>query len=65
MSEQSTAQVETPARSLGAGISSILRNWSVPLFFLVISIAGIAAARLDINYLINEVVGRFGRNAFW
>ena len=64
MSEQSTAQVETPARGLGVGISSILRNWSVPIFFLVISIAGIAAARLDINYLINEVVGRFGRNAF-
>ncbi len=64
MSEKSTVQVKAPAKGPGIDISGILRSWSVPIFFLAVSIAGIAAARLDINYLINEVVGRFGRNAF-
>lgn len=53
-----------PARGKAKGIGRALKNWSVPIFFLILSVAGIIAAGLDINYLVSEVMGRLGRNAF-
>jgi simple sugar transport system permease protein len=45
-------------------IGAVLGKNSVPIFFLLLSIGGIIAAGLDINYLINELLGRLGRNSF-
>jgi simple sugar transport system permease protein len=36
----------------------------VPIFFTVLCLAGIIAARLDINFLIKEIISRLGRNSF-
>ena len=44
-------------------IGAVLGKNSVPIFFLLLSIGGIIAAGLDINYLINELLGRLGRNS--
>lgn len=53
-----------PAARKVDGFWALLRSWSVPLFFLILCVAGAVAARLDVNYLIREVIGRLGRNAF-
>ncbi len=47
-----------------AGFIQFIRKSSVPLFFSLLCLAGIVAAKLDINFLINEIIGRLGRNSF-
>ncbi len=47
-----------------AGIIQIIRKGPVPLFFSLLCLAGIITAKLDINFLINEIFGRLGRNSF-
>jgi len=60
--EKTVATVTKPAQARGRGGMKLLKQWSVPIFFLALSIGGIAAAGLDINFLIHEIVSRFGRN---
>ena len=57
-----TAAVSTESRA--AKLGQLLKSWSVPLFFLALSAAGVIAAKLDLNFLIREIITRFGRNAF-
>lgn len=47
-----------------AGFTQFVRKSSVPLFFSILCLAGIIAAKLDLNFLINEIIGRLGRNSF-
>ncbi len=47
-----------------AGFVQYIRKSSVPLCFSLLCLAGIIAAKLDINFLINEIIGRLGRNSF-
>lgn len=54
----------THARINTKKIGAVLGKNSVPIFFLLLSIGGVIAADLDINYLINELLGRLGRNTF-
>ncbi|MGE5528978.1 MAG: ABC transporter permease subunit [Patescibacteria group bacterium] len=63
---QGKAAVATLTRSTGSagGLSGALRRGSVPLFFAALCAAGVIAARLDANFLINEIVTRLGRNSF-
>lgn len=64
MSVRPAATAERPARAGYDRLLRSLRSGSVPIFFLAISIAGVIAARLDINYLIAEIISRLGRNTF-
>jgi simple sugar transport system permease protein len=47
-----------------AGFLQFVRKSSAPLFFSILCLAGIIAAKLDLNFLINEIIGRLGRNSF-
>ena len=62
MPEKTVSTAAKPAQARGKGGVKSLKQWSVPIFFLVLSIAGIIAAGLDINFLIHEITARFGRN---
>lgn len=52
-----------PAPRLEDQILAVLSRNAVPLFFTALCLGGIIAARLDINFLINEVLTRLGRNS--
>lgn len=56
----STAATTRPRRPVQAWLA----RGSVPLFFTVLCVAMTAAARLDVNYLINELIVRLARNSF-
>ncbi|MGE5507540.1 MAG: ABC transporter permease subunit [Chitinophagales bacterium] len=45
-------------------VQAVLSRGAVPLFFAVLCLAGIIAARLDPVYLVNEIITRLGRNSF-
>jgi len=46
------------------GISGYLRNYSVPIMFILICAVAIPISGFSPNYLINEIVTRMGRNIF-
>ncbi|MEA4883399.1 MAG: ABC transporter permease [Clostridia bacterium] len=64
MTSNAVTNVNKPAAAKRKAGASILKEWSVPIFFLVVSIILVIAAKLDINYLINEIITRLGRNTF-
>lgn len=55
---------QRPAPRNKGRLAGILGRNSVPLFFLALSVAGVLAAGLDLNYLVNEMIIRLGRNSF-
>jgi simple sugar transport system permease protein len=59
MQEKTATPTPRPEDQILAALS---KN-AVPLFFAVLCLVGIIAARLDINFLINEVLTRLGRNS--
>lgn len=59
MQEKTTLPAPRPEDQLLA----VLSKNAVPLFFTALCLVGIIAARLDINFLINEVLTRLGRNS--
>lgn len=44
--------------------SGMFSRSMVPAFFTILCIIGVIVAKLDINYLVNEILTRLGRNAF-
>jgi simple sugar transport system permease protein len=47
-----------------ASLVQIFTNYSVPLLFLVICFIGVYASKLNLIYIINEIVVRLSRNLF-
>lgn len=45
-------------------IIKILTNYSVPILFLAICLLGVYASKLNLTYIINEIVVRLSRNLF-
>lgn len=45
-------------------LMSILTNYSVPVLFVIICLLGIYASKLNIIYIMNEIVVRLSRNLF-
>lgn len=64
MPQQTVATTPRNVSRPGRAVSAVLRNGSVPLFFTALCAAGIIAARLDLTYLANEMIGRLARNSF-
>lgn len=64
MTEKPLATVATPAARPRRSLSSLLATSSVPLFFTVLCVGGVIAAQLDLNFLVNEIITRLGRNSF-
>lgn len=64
MSAPRVATAQRPAAPAASAIGPILRQGAVPLFFALLCVGGIVAARLDLNYLVNEVITRLARNSF-
>ena len=44
-------------------LAAALGQGTVPIFFSLLCLGGIIAAGLDINFLINEILTRLGRNS--
>ncbi|MDI6869774.1 MAG: ABC transporter permease [Bacillota bacterium] len=61
-SAATTATTTTPRPR--RAVQTIFTRGSVPLFFTVLCVAMVVAARLDVNYLINELITRLARNSF-
>lgn len=53
-----------PLPRAGRHAAGALRQGAVPLFFSALCVAGVIAAGLDLNFLINEIITRLGRNSF-
>lgn len=52
-----------PGAAARSGVLSVLARFAVPLLFLVLCVIGIIAARITPEFLIREMLSRFGRNA--
>ena len=52
------------AASPGAGLGGLLRNYSVPIMFIVICAVAIPISGFSPSYLLNEITTRMGRNVF-
>lgn len=61
---ESKIKTDRLAMAPKTGFIQHIRKSSVPLFFSLLCLAGIIAAKLDLNFLINEIIGRLGRNSF-
>ncbi|MGE5554140.1 MAG: ABC transporter permease subunit [Betaproteobacteria bacterium] len=58
-----TAAIDVASRPRRVALAVLTRG-SVPLFFATLCVAMVVAARLDVNYLINELITRLARNSF-
>ena len=52
------------AASPGASLGGLLRNYSVPIMFIVICAVAIPISGFSTSYLLNEIITRMGRNVF-
>ena len=53
-----------PAAKKQSKLRSILSQSGVPIFFTLLCLVIIIASKLDLNYLIGELISRLGRNLF-
>ncbi len=53
-----------PAAKKRSKLRSILSQSGVPIFFALLCLVIIVASKLDLNYLIGELISRLGRNLF-
>lgn len=58
------AQTRAHARINTKKIGAVAGQNLVPIIFLALSIAGVIVAKMDLNFLISELIGRLGRNSF-